>query len=169
MEIEQEPPAIGEKRPASNVSIFFITPFKKAYPNPTFLSSKWPDQGAIEVIDLEARYAADLNPVLRGLNFTVKPREKVGVVGRTGSGKSTLALSIFRFIELSKGKIVIDGIDISEIGTDDLRGNLTIIPQGNYWTIFIFSIVHQLKKHSKCRSRFVFWYTSIKHGSIPSV
>jgi ABC-type multidrug transport system fused ATPase/permease subunit len=67
---------------------------------------------------------------LRGLNFTIKPREKVGVVGRTGSGKSTLALSIFRFIELSKGKIIIDGIDICEIGTEDLRSNLTIIPQG---------------------------------------
>ncbi|KAI8886932.1 hypothetical protein K501DRAFT_330885 [Backusella circina FSU 941] len=107
MEIEEEPPAITEKRPTPN----------------------WPDQGAIEVIDLEARYAAELNPVLRGLNFTVKPKEKIGVVGRTGSGKSTLALSIFRFIELSRGKIIIDGIDISEIGTEDLRSNLTIIPQ----------------------------------------
>lgn len=56
--------------------------------------------------------------------------EKVGIVGRTGSGKSTLALSFFRFIEASEGSILIDNVDISKIGTKDLRSNLTIIPQG---------------------------------------
>lgn len=76
------------------------------------------------------RYAPDLDPVLKGISFNVNPREKVGVVGRTGSGKSTLALSFFRFVEASRGSIVIDGIDIKDIGTEDLRGNLTIIPQG---------------------------------------
>lgn len=80
--------------------------------------------------DLEVRYAPDLDPVLKGISFNVNPREKVGVVGRTGSGKSTLALSFFRFVEATRGSIVIDGIDIKDIGTEDLRGNLTIIPQG---------------------------------------
>ena len=45
-------------------------------------------------------------------------------------GKSTLALSFFRFVEATHGSIVIDDIDIKSIGTEDLRGNLTIIPQG---------------------------------------
>lgn len=80
--------------------------------------------------DLVVRYAPDLDPVLKGLTFSVKPREKIGVVGRTGSGKSTLALSFFRFVEPSEGNIVIDGIDVCDIGTEDLRSNLTIIPQG---------------------------------------
>lgn len=75
------------------------------------------------------RYAPDLDPVLKGLTFTVNAREKVGVVGRTGSGKSTLALSFFRFVEPTEGNILIDGIDICQIGTQDLRSNLTIIPQ----------------------------------------
>lgn len=79
--------------------------------------------------DLQVRYAADLDPVLKNLNFSIKPQEKVGVVGRTGSGKSTLALSFFRFVEASQGSIVIDGIDIKDLGTEDLRSNLTIIPQ----------------------------------------
>jgi ABC-type multidrug transport system fused ATPase/permease subunit len=76
------------------------------------------------------RYAPDLEPVIRGISFDVKAQEKVGIVGRTGSGKSTLALSFFRFVEASAGSICIDGIDIHDIGTEDLRSNLTIIPQG---------------------------------------
>ncbi|GAA5817685.1 hypothetical protein MFLAVUS_011236 [Mucor flavus] len=107
MEIEQESPAITDKRPPP----------------------EWPIDGKIEVKDLVIRYAPDLDPVLKGLTFSVKPREKIGVVGRTGSGKSTLALSFFRFVEPSEGNIVIDGIDICDIGTEDLRSNLTIIPQ----------------------------------------
>jgi ABC-type multidrug transport system fused ATPase/permease subunit len=68
--------------------------------------------------------------VIRGISFDVKAQEKVGVVGRTGSGKSTLALSFFRFVEASAGSISIDNINIHDIGTQDLRSNLTIIPQG---------------------------------------
>lgn len=101
---------------------------------------QWPSQGEIEVKDLHVKYAPDLETVLKGLTFTVKPQEKIGVVGRTGSGKSTLALAFFRFIEPSKGSIVIDGMDISDIGTEDLRSNLTIIPQGKSFFKFEESI-----------------------------
>ncbi|KFP68824.1 Canalicular multispecific organic anion transporter 1, partial [Cariama cristata] len=54
---------------------------------------------------------------------------QVGIVGRTGAGKSTLTNCLFRVLEGSEGKIIIDGIDISTIGLHDLRGNLNIIPQ----------------------------------------
>ncbi|KAF9999988.1 hypothetical protein BGZ79_006427 [Entomortierella chlamydospora] len=89
----------------------------------------WPTGGSIEVKDLEMKYAPDLETVLRGISFDVAPRQKVGVVGRTGSGKSTLALSLFRFVEPVGGSIHIDGINICDIGLDDLRSRLTIIPQ----------------------------------------
>lgn len=79
--------------------------------------------------DLEIKYSAELDPVLKGLSFSIKPKEKIGVVGRTGSGKSTLALSFFRFVEASRGSIVIDNLDIKDLGTEDLRSKLTIIPQ----------------------------------------
>ena len=53
----------------------------------------------------------------------------MGVVGRTGAGKSSLTLALFRIIEAALGKIVIDGVNISTIGLDDLRSRITIIPQ----------------------------------------
>ncbi|KAJ1902852.1 Transporter of the ATP-binding cassette (ABC), partial [Coemansia sp. IMI 209127] len=89
----------------------------------------WPTDGRISVEDLVLRYADNLPPVIRGISFTVNPREKVGIVGRTGAGKSTLTLAMFRFMEASAGRIVVDGVDISQIGVGDLRSRLTIIPQ----------------------------------------
>ncbi|KIM46655.1 hypothetical protein M413DRAFT_440257 [Hebeloma cylindrosporum] len=92
-------------------------------------SPSWPSQGAIECEGLVIRYAPELPDVLHQLSFKVNPGEKVGILGRTGSGKSTLALSFFRFVEATEGRILVDGVDISEIGLTDLRSRLTIIPQ----------------------------------------
>ncbi|KAL8280166.1 hypothetical protein RQP46_007496 [Phenoliferia psychrophenolica] len=90
----------------------------------------WPSRdGSIEVEDLCVRYTAELPLALQGISFRVKPREKVGIVGRTGSGKSTLALSFFRFVEASAGKIIIDGIDIRTLSLAELRSRLVIVPQ----------------------------------------
>ncbi|KAG0087671.1 hypothetical protein BGZ93_010808, partial [Podila epicladia] len=66
---------------------------------------------------------------LEDVSFRIKAGEKVGIVGRTGSGKSTFAISLFRFMDPTSGSITIDGIDITKIGLQDLRTNLTIIPQ----------------------------------------
>ncbi|KAJ7103247.1 P-loop containing nucleoside triphosphate hydrolase protein [Mycena belliarum] len=90
----------------------------------------WPsDTGTLVVENLWIQYDPGLPPALRNLSFTVKPSEKIGVVGRTGSGKSTLALSLLRMVEPAGGKITVDGIDISAIGLEDLRTRITIVSQ----------------------------------------
>ncbi|KAI0672246.1 multidrug resistance-associated ABC transporter [Trametes maxima] len=83
----------------------------------------------VVVDDLVIKYAPDLPAVLRGISFSLKAKERVGLLGRTGSGKSTLAMSLLRFVDPSSGRVVIDGIDISTIGLHDLRSRLTFIPQ----------------------------------------
>ncbi|KAM4066434.1 ABC transporter transmembrane domain-containing protein [Hirsutella rhossiliensis] len=89
----------------------------------------WPDEGNVEFVDYSTRYRTDLDPVLRGISLKIQAKEKVGIVGRTGAGKSSLALAIFRALEAEKGRVVIDGIDISQIGLRDLREKITIVPQ----------------------------------------
>lgn len=67
--------------------------------------------------------------VLKGINLKIKPKEKIGIVGRTGAGKSSLTLAIFRMIEPAGGFISIDKVNTSKIGLKDLRLRLAIIPQ----------------------------------------
>ncbi|RMJ22071.1 ATP-dependent bile acid permease [Aspergillus sp. HF37] len=91
--------------------------------------SNWPSQGAVEFVDYTTRYRPDLEPVLKGISFAVRAGEKVGIVGRTGAGKSSLALALFRGLEAEKGRIVIDDVNIGDIGLRDLRESITIVPQ----------------------------------------
>ncbi|XP_047650496.1 multidrug resistance-associated protein 1-like isoform X1 [Phacochoerus africanus] len=91
--------------------------------------SQWPNKGIVEFINYQARYRDDLSLALQDITFQTHEEEKIGIVGRTGAGKSTLSNCLFRIVERSGGKILIDGIDISTIGLHDLRGKLNIIPQ----------------------------------------
>ncbi|KAJ1954614.1 hypothetical protein GGI12_005750, partial [Dipsacomyces acuminosporus] len=90
--------------------------------------ANWPATGSIEVENLVIEYVPDV-PVLHDLSLSIKHGEKIGVVGRTGAGKSTLSLAFLRFIEAAKGRIVLDNVDIAKVGLEDLRRNVTIIPQ----------------------------------------
>uniref|UniRef100_A0A8C6DPK2 Uncharacterized protein n=1 Tax=Moschus moschiferus TaxID=68415 RepID=A0A8C6DPK2_MOSMO len=91
--------------------------------------SQWPNKGIVEFVDYRARYRDDRGLALQDITFQTHGEEKIGIVGRTGAGKSTLSNCLFRIVERSGGKIIIDGIDISTIGLHDLRGKLNIIPQ----------------------------------------
>ncbi|KAK4230393.1 ATP-dependent bile acid permease [Podospora fimiseda] len=89
----------------------------------------WPANGSVEFINYSTRYRQELDPVLRNLTFKIEAREKIGIVGRTGAGKSSLTLAIFRALEADEGKILIDDVDIGQIGLRDLREAITIVPQ----------------------------------------
>ncbi|KAJ2038475.1 Canalicular multispecific organic anion transporter 2, partial [Coemansia sp. S16] len=92
--------------------------------------SEWPNIGNVEFKNLSVRYGAGLDYALKNLNFTVRPGEKIGIVGRTGAGKSTLAKAIFRLLNKNvEGFIEIDGHDTSKFGVGDFRPKLGIIPQ----------------------------------------
>ena len=80
--------------------------------------------------------------IIKGMSFEIKPREKIGIVGRTGSGKSSMLVLLFRIIEARSGSVVIDGIDVSTIGLNHLRRNLGIIPQTP--TMFSGSLRHNI-------------------------
>lgn len=89
----------------------------------------WPEKGEIVFDSVEMRYRDGLPLVLRGLSMHVQGGERIGIVGRTGAGKSSIMSTLFRLVEISSGRITIDGIDIATIGLHDLRSRLAIIPQ----------------------------------------
>jgi len=85
--------------------------------------------GNLEFRNVCLQYRPTTELVLQNLSFIAKAGEKIGVVGRTGAGKSTIAISISRIVELLKGQILIDGVDISHVPLHELRARITVIPQ----------------------------------------
>ncbi|XP_059695209.1 ATP-binding cassette sub-family C member 4 isoform X2 [Haemorhous mexicanus] len=89
---------------------------------------EWPNQGMIAFENVNFTYSLDGPLVLRHLSVVIKPKEKVGIVGRTGAGKSSLIAALFRLAE-PEGRIWIDKYLTSELGLHDLRKKISIIPQ----------------------------------------
>uniref|UniRef100_A0A663F8J0 Multidrug resistance-associated protein 4 n=1 Tax=Aquila chrysaetos chrysaetos TaxID=223781 RepID=A0A663F8J0_AQUCH len=89
---------------------------------------EWPSQGMIAFENVNFTYSLDGPLVLRHLSVLIKPKEKVGIVGRTGAGKSSLIAALFRLAE-PEGRIWIDKYLTSELGLHDLRKKISIIPQ----------------------------------------
>ncbi|WP_343668854.1 ABC transporter ATP-binding protein [Chitinophaga sp.] len=72
---------------------------------------------------------------IQGFNLTVKPGEKVAVIGRTGSGKSTLAQLLIRMYDPQEGEVMLDGMDLKTLKLEDLRTQISYVPQD----VFLFS------------------------------
>ncbi|MCX7303871.1 MAG: ABC transporter ATP-binding protein, partial [Hyphomicrobiales bacterium] len=85
-------------------------------------------QGAIEYREIGFHYGKGKG-VIENLSLTVRPGEKVGIVGRSGAGKSTLVNLLLRFYDLESGKILIDGQDIGTVTQDSLRAQIGMVTQ----------------------------------------
>jgi len=77
----------------------------------------------------DAAPAQTLKPVIANLSFTIRPGEKIGLVGRSGAGKSTIVNLLLRFHDVDSGRILIDGTDIATVTQGSLRANVGMVTQ----------------------------------------
>ncbi|MBL8791637.1 MAG: ABC transporter ATP-binding protein/permease [Rhizobiales bacterium] len=87
-----------------------------------------PARGEIVFDDVRFSYDEE-RPILRGISFTVPAGKTVAIVGPSGAGKSTISRLIFRFYDVTSGRISIDGQDIQGVTQESLRRALGMVPQ----------------------------------------
>lgn len=89
-------------------------------------------KGEIKFENVSFTYPGSNKPVIENLNLTVRPGETLVIMGESGAGKSTIANLMPRFWEISKGRILIDGIDIRSMMLESLRRNISLVSQETY-------------------------------------
>lgn len=87
-----------------------------------------PGDGDVRFDDVSFAYEAE-RPILHNISFRVAPGKKIAVVGPSGAGKSTLARLLFRFYDVSSGRILVNRQDISQVSQSSLRASIGIVPQ----------------------------------------
>lgn len=87
--------------------------------------------GNIEMKDVRFGYIAD-NPILKGIDLSVKKGEKIALVGKTGAGKTTFLNMFPRFYDFQKGEITIDGVPLKDFRRNSLRGMQALVLQDTH-------------------------------------
>lgn len=87
--------------------------------------------GEVKFKDVWLAYKDD-EYVLKGLNFTIQPGEKVAIVGPTGAGKSSIIRLLCRLYEATRGSITVDGVDVKDIAQSELRRYVGVILQDGF-------------------------------------
>lgn len=86
------------------------------------------DRGEVRFEDVRFGYDPDRD-ILKGIDLVIRPGQTVAIVGPSGAGKSTLARILYRFYDLTGGRVTIDGQDISQVTQASLRAAIGIVPQ----------------------------------------
>lgn len=119
---------------ASAEKIFVILDEEPMIVNPEKPAVLHGVKGRIEFDHVWFAYEGE-NWILKDVSFVIEPGQKIAFVGATGAGKSSILNLIGRYYDIQKGKITIDGVDIKEMGTDQLRGAIGQVQQD----VFIFT------------------------------
>lgn len=119
---------------ASAERIFTLLDTHETIKNPRRPKSLEKLRGAVEFQDVWLSYYPG-EPVLKGISFKVEPGEKIALVGATGAGKTSIVSALFRFYEIDRGSILVDGLDIREWNKHELRRHLGLVLQD----VFLFS------------------------------
>lgn len=85
-------------------------------------------EGSVEFSKVNLKYSTNSDHILKDVDFTIRSKEKVGIIGRTGAGKSSVISTLFRLYDID-GQIKIDDVDIKTMKLNSLRTQLSIIPQ----------------------------------------
>src|SRR5262249_24078519 len=85
-------------------------------------------EGAVSFQDVSFAYEA-ARPILKGLSFDVPAGRTVAIVGPSGAGKSTLSRLLFRFYDVTGGRILVDGHDVRDVTQTSLRESIGMVPQ----------------------------------------
>ena len=86
-------------------------------------------KGHVEFQDVTFQYPGAEEPALSRVSFSAQPGEVTAIIGGTGSGKSTLAGLIPRFYDVNTGRVLVDGVDVRDLGQQDLRATIGYVPQ----------------------------------------
>jgi ABC-type transport system involved in Fe-S cluster assembly fused permease/ATPase subunit len=84
--------------------------------------------GEVKFAGVRFGYRAD-REILKGIDFVVPAGHKLAIVGPTGAGKSTISRLLFRFYDVTQGRILVDGQDIRDVAQDSLRAAIGVVPQ----------------------------------------
>lgn len=90
-----------------------------------------PIRGQVEFRDVWAEYKTG-EPVLKGINLLAEPGQTIAIVGPTGAGKTTLVNLLPRFYDVTRGAVLIDGIDVRDVKLDTLRRQIGMVLQDTY-------------------------------------
>ena len=88
--------------------------------------------GLLEFRDVEFRYPGAEHPVLSDISFTDQPGKVTAIVGSTGSGKSTLLNLVPRFIDVTSGEVLLDGLNVQEQSLEGIWSDIGLVPQRSF-------------------------------------